>query len=50
MSDILWLASEDDRIPLRWRPKISGIRDASALKQDGNAALKKGSAREAAKL
>lgn len=50
MSDIVWLRAEDDRIPLRWRPRLNDIKEASVLKLEGNAAMKKGETREAVEL
>lgn len=50
VNDIIWLPTNDDRIPLRWRPKLSEIKEADVLKQEGNAAMKKGKTQEAAEL
>lgn len=50
VNDIVWLPTDDDRIPKRWRPKLSEIKEANVLKQEGNAAMKKGKTREAAEL
>ena len=41
VTDIIWLAQDDDRIPLGWAPRISEVdKSAKALKEEGNAALK----------
>jgi len=50
VNDIIWLPTKDDRIPLRWRPKLSEIKEAKVLKQEGNAAIKTGKTTEAAEL
>lgn len=40
-TDIVWLAQDDDRIPLRWAPRISEVdKTAKELKEEGNAAMK----------
>lgn len=41
VTDIIWLAQDDDRIPSVWAPRISEtINTAKELKEEGNAALK----------
>ena len=41
VTDILWLAEDDERVPFRWGPRISGVQEtAMELKEIGNAALK----------
>lgn len=50
VSDVIWLAIEDDRVPLRWRPKRSEIKGAAVVKEEGNAAIKRGKPREAVEL
>lgn len=41
VTDIIWLAQDDDRVPLGWAPRISEVDIiAKALKEEGNAALK----------
>lgn len=41
ITDIVWLAQDDDRIPLGWAPQISEVdKTAKELKEEGNAALK----------
>lgn len=42
-SDVIWLAPDDERIPLRWRARISEFEKiAETLKKEGNLALKAG--------
>lgn len=50
VGDVIWLVTEDDRVPLRWRPRLSEIKGAAVVKQEGNAAIKQGKPREAAEL
>lgn len=41
VTDVLWLAQDDDRIPLRWAPRIGEVdKTAKEMKEEGNAALK----------
>lgn len=41
VTDIVWLAKDDSRIPLRWAPRVSEVgKTAKELKEEGNAALK----------
>lgn len=42
VSDIVWLAPNDDRVPLAWQPRINEVKEAGKLKEEGNAALKSG--------
>jgi len=50
VSDILWLALNDDRVPLAWQPRVSELKDAEKLKEDGNAALKAGKLHKAVEM
>lgn len=50
VNDIIWLAPTDDLIPLRWQPKLSEIKEANELKQEGNDAMKKGKMGDAVDL
>ncbi|KAK4694738.1 hypothetical protein P7C71_g2891, partial [Lecanoromycetidae sp. Uapishka_2] len=50
VSDIVWLAANDDVVPVAWRPRISELKDAEKLKEEGNAALKAGKLCEAVEL
>lgn len=41
ITDIIWLAQDDERTPLGWAPRISEVdKTAKALKEEGNTALK----------
>ena len=41
VTDIVWLAQDDDRVPLGWAPRNSEVdKTAKELKDEGNAALK----------
>ena len=41
VTDIVWLAQDDDRVPLGWRARISEVdKIAKEWKEEGNAALK----------
>ncbi|KAL9044992.1 MAG: hypothetical protein Q9214_001912 [Letrouitia sp. 1 TL-2023] len=43
VSDVIWLSSDDERIPLGWRVRITEInKTAETLKEEGNLALKAG--------
>ena len=51
VSDIVWLPSDDDRLPLAWQPRITELeKDADALKNEGNAALKAGELHQAIEM
>jgi hypothetical protein len=50
VNDIVWVPTRDDKIPLRWRPKLSEIKEANEVKQEGNDAMKKGNTRDAVEL
>lgn len=43
VSDIIWLPSDDDRLPFAWQSRITELEeDAESLKNEGNDALKAG--------
>ena len=43
LSDIVWLSSEDERVPFEWRPQITELEKTTEdLKEEGNAAFKTG--------
>ncbi|KAL8694772.1 MAG: hypothetical protein Q9218_000618 [Villophora microphyllina] len=40
ISDVIWLSSDDERVPLGWGPQISEVdKTAQTLKEEGNLAL-----------
>lgn len=48
VTDIIWLARDDSRIPPSWAPRISEVvKTAKELKEEGNAALKARSLKKA---
>lgn len=50
VNDIVWLAQDDDRIPLSWAPRISEVdKTAKEWKEEGNAALKNREIKKAVK-
>ena len=50
VTDVIWLAQDDDRIPSGWAPRISEVdKTAKALKEEGNTALKAGEITKAVK-
>ncbi|KAL2040023.1 hypothetical protein N7G274_007426 [Stereocaulon virgatum] len=51
VSDIIWLPSDDDRLPLAWQPRITELeKDAEALENEGNGALKVGRLHQAIEI
>lgn len=47
VNDVVWLFPGDSSIPLAWQSRISELKDAGILKEEGNAALKAGNLYEA---
>ena len=50
VSDVVWPATDDEKIPQKWRPRIRELKDANSLKVDGNAALKAGTIENAVSM
>ena len=49
-SDIDWIPTDDDKVPLNWQPQVKELKDAGTLKEEGNVALGAGHARRAIQL